>query len=69
MNPNYIGCSVVDWKAEDDFEVIFTKTYSIKEINDKELRANVSMNGKRDHELFEISKDIVKNAIHYRCSM
>ena len=30
MNPNYIGCSVVDWKAEYDFEVIFTKTYSIK---------------------------------------
>ena len=27
------------------------------------------MNGKRDHELLEISKDIVKNAIHYRCSI
>ena len=69
MNPNYIGCSVVDWNAEDDFEVIFTKTYSIKDINDKELRANISMKGKRDHELLEISKDIVKNAIHYRCSI
>ena len=27
------------------------------------------MNGKRDHELLEISKDIVKNAIHYQCSI
>ena len=27
------------------------------------------MKGKRDHELLEISKDIVKNAIHYRCSI
>lgn len=69
LNPNYIGCSIVDWKSEDDFNVVFTKTYSIKTLNDKEINENVSLSDKRNYELIEISKDIIKQAVHFKCSI
>ena len=36
LNPNYIGWSIVDWKDENDYNVIKTGVYSLKTINDNE---------------------------------
>ena len=80
MNPNYIGWSVVDWLVESKFNVIKSGVYSIKELNDKEkefkkLKLNSSsperkkLNSKRRFEIFQISKDIIKQAIHYQVEL
>ena len=37
MNPNYIGCSIVDWKNERDFYVVKTGCYNFKSLNDKQF--------------------------------
>ena len=80
MNPNYIGWSIVDWLDESKFNVIKTGVYSIKYLNDKEkefkkLKLNSSsperkkLNNKRKHEIFQISKDIIKQAIQYQVEL
>ena len=37
LNPNYIGWSIVDWKSENEFNVIKSGIYSIKKLNDKDF--------------------------------
>ena len=37
LNPNYIGWSIVDWKSENEFDVIKSGVYSIKKLNDKDF--------------------------------
>ena len=37
MNHNYIGWSIVDWKSENEFDVVKSGIYSIKKLNDKDF--------------------------------
>ncbi len=42
LNPNYIGYSVVDWKSSDEYKVISSGLFSIKELNDYEYNLHLS---------------------------
>lgn len=76
LNPNYIGWSISDWKSENEFSVVKSGVYSLKYLNDKErdLRKEklnssdpkrIYINNKRNFETLEISKDLIKKALHY----
>ena len=79
LNPNYIGWSVVDWKAssEDSYRLIKSGVITLKPLNDLETNFNVSsdnpvkvkLNCKRRHETLEIAKFLVETARHYRCQL
>ena len=80
LNPNYIGWSVVDWKSSSDFNIIQTGVYSIKDLNDKDFglknkglasdsKQRTYISNKRNHEVLQISKNIIDIARHYRCEM
>jgi len=76
MNPNEIGYSIVDWVDDNNFRIVATGIFSIKSINDKQLKLkvassdpkNICLSNKREHEIFEVSKELVKIAQHYRVS-
>ena len=74
MNPNYIGYSVVDWKSEDEYKIIDKGVFSIKQLNDKERKEEDNTNvtyfsNKRNFEIFEISKKLIKISKSYKCEM
>ena len=85
LNPNYVGWSVVDWKSSSEFSVVSSGVISIKELNDKHFALKKSkknpdglssdhpkrihLNNKREHEVFEISKNLIDKALYYRCSL
>ena len=80
LNPNYIGYSIVDWVSSNEFKVITSGVYSIKELNDKDFelkgkgfnsssKERVYLSNKRQHEIIEISKNLINKAIYYRCSI
>ena len=78
MNPNYIGWSVLDWKASDQFNIIDKGVISLKNINDienyyKKLKLPSTsierkhLNNKREFETLEVSKFLINTAKHYQC--
>ena len=80
MNPNYIGYSIIDWKDTENlkFNLINTGIISLKSLNDKyfsfkklKLSSNnklkLHLTNKRKFEIFEVSKQLIKLAKHYRC--
>ena len=80
LNPNYIGYSIVDWKSSSEFKVITSGVYSIKELNDRDFelkgkgfssnsKERIYLSNKRQHEILEISKNLINKAIYYRCSI
>ena len=78
MNPNYIGWSIIDWKSESEFQIIKTGIYSIKNLNDKNFNLNgyssdskerIYLNNKKNHEILEISKNLINKAIYYQCQV
>lgn len=80
LNPNYIGWSVIDWKDENEFNIVDSGVYSIKLLNDKEnefkkIKLNssnkkrIKLNNKRKFETLEIVKNIVNTAIHYNVEL
>ncbi len=80
LNPNYIGWSIVDWKSEKEFKVIKSGIYSIKDLNDKDLKLKkkklkssspkkIYLTNKRNHEILEIAKNIINKAIYYKCQI
>jgi IS605 OrfB family transposase len=74
MNPNFIGYSVIDWKKNNEKEIIKTGIVSIKELNDREFQLKVSsedkrmkyIHNKRRFEIFEIVKMLVNLAKVYK---
>ena len=75
MNPNYIGWSIIDWKSSSEFSVVKSGVYSIKTINDKDFDlkgksipsndpARIHLSNKRQHEILEISKNLINKAIY-----
>ena len=80
LNPNYIGLSIVDWKSENEFNVIKTCVYSIKKLNDKDFdlknkgyssdsKERKYISDKRIFETLQIVKNIVNKAIYYKCQI
>lgn len=76
MNPNEVGYSIVDWVDENNFSIVTTGILFIKKINDRQLKLrapsddpkNIYLNNKREHEIFEVSKELVEIVKHYRVS-
>lgn len=80
LNPNYIGWSVIDWKSSSDFNIIQTSVYSIKDLNDKDFnlkdkgfasdsKERIYISNKRNYEVFQISKNRIDIARHYKCEI
>ena len=80
LNPNYIGWSVVDWRSSSVFDIIKTGVYSIRDLNDKDFslkgkgfesnsKQRICISNKRNHEVLQISKNIIDIAKYYRCEM
>ena len=80
LNPNYIGYSIVDWKSSNEFKVIHSGVYSIKHLNDLDFNLKgksissddpkrIYLSNKRQHEILEISKNLINKAIYYKCSI
>ena len=80
LNPNYIGWSIVDWKSENQFNIVKTGIYSIKELNDKNFdlkgkhyssdsKERIYLNNKRNYETLQIAKNIINKAIYYKCQI
>ena len=76
LNPNYIGWSIVDWSAENEFNVVKSGIYSIKELNDKDFdlkssdsKERIYLSNKRKYETLEIAKNIINKAIYYKCQI
>ena len=80
MNPNYIGWSIVDWKSSSEFSVVKSGVYSIKTLNDKDFNLKGKgyssssnerqyISNKRQHEILEISKNLINKALYYKCSI
>ena len=80
LNPNYIGWSIVDWKSENEFNVIKSGIYSIKKLNDKdfdlknkgycsESNERKYISDKRNFETLQIVKNIVNKSIYYKCHL
>jgi len=73
LNPNNIGCSIID-KSEnnDSFKIIKVIQYDLTNLN-KKLDKNVSkdyrnhITNKRKHGIYHIWKDIFKMMLHYKC--
>lgn len=77
MNPNFIGYSVIDWKKNNEKEIIKSGVISIKELNDREFRLRDDrgssedkrmkyIHNKRKFEIFEIDKMLVNLAKAYK---
>ena len=80
LNPNYIGWSIVDWKSENEFNVVKSGIYSIKKLNDKdftlknkgyssESKQRKYISDKRNFETLQIVKNIVNKSIYYKCQI
>ena len=80
LNPNYIGWSIVDWKSENEFNVIKSGVYSIKNLNDKVFNLKNKgyssdsserkyISDKRNFETIQIVKNIVNKSIYYKCQL
>ena len=80
LNPNYIGWSIVDWKSENEFDVIKSGIYSIKKMNDidfdlknkgysSESNERKYISNKRNFETLQIVKNIVNKSIYYKCQI
>ena len=80
LNPNYIGWSIVDWKSENEFNVVKSGVYSIKKLNDKdfdlkhkgyssESKQRKYISDKRNFETIQIVKNIVNKSIYYKCQI
>ena len=80
LNPNYIGWSIVDWKSENQFDIVKTGIYSIKGLNDKdfslkgkgyssESKERIYLSNKRNYETLQIAKNIINKAIYYKCQI
>lgn len=77
LNPNYVGYSVVDWKSSDDYKVVGSGLFSIKELNDYEHNLHLDsdnpikkkLTNKRKYEVVKIAYELCKLANHFRCSI
>ena len=80
LTHNYIGWSIVDWKSENEFNIIKSGVYSIKKLNDKDFNLKNKgyssksnerkyISDKRNFETIQIVKNIVNKSIYYKCQI
>ena len=80
LNPNYIGYSVVDWKADGTYKIIKTGSISLKSLNDyddslkgkgysNQSKERKYISNKRNHEVIQIAHQLSKLANHYGCEV
>ena len=73
LNPNYIGWSVLEFDSQDNFQILKTGVIENKELNQK-LRVSsnhskqIHQNNKKSFEIFEISKFLISQSLHFKCS-
>jgi IS605 OrfB family transposase len=74
LNPNYIGLSVVDWKDQDNKNIVHKEIISLKLLNDIDVKGlpstdkkKIKVNNKRKYEIMQISKYIINLVKHYKC--
>jgi predicted transposase len=61
-NPNFLGVTILDFKDDKNFSVVFKKVFDLRKLN------KCSQN-KIDHETFEMAQFVAKTAKHYRCEI
>ena len=75
LNPNYIGYSIIDWSSSNEYKIIDSGVYSLKELNDiyKTLKGTDSsnkkkiwLNNKRNHEIIEVAKNLINKCCYYK---
>ena len=80
LNPNYIGWTVVEWISENEYKIIDSGVFSMKQLNDKEcefIKRHISntnperkhITNKRKFNIYEIAHMLMRICVHYRCSM
>lgn len=77
LNPNYLGYSVIDWLNENEYKIVDTGVFSLKEINDKQnslgessnSKANKHLTNKRKYEIFKIVHKLADICKVYRCEV
>lgn len=77
LNPNYLGYSIVDWKDENEYQIIDKGVFDISAINEKENNLKCSssnkrklyIKNKRDYELIKIARKLFDLAKHYKCEI
>jgi IS605 OrfB family transposase len=72
LNPNYIGWSVLEFNKDDNFKVIKTGVIENIELNKKlKVSSNdllqINQNNKKTFEIFEVSKFLISQALHFNC--
>ena len=77
MNPNYIGYSIIDWKDENKYKILDSGVISNEKLNEHdnslkdkgfsvESRERKYVINKRNYEVCQIAKQLVKIAKHYK---
>ena len=80
LNPNYIGYSVVDWKADGAYKIVKTGSISLKALNDyddslkgkgysSQSKERKYISNKRNHEIIQIAHFLSRIANHYGCEV
>lgn len=79
MNPNYIGYSIIDWEDTENgkFKIIDKGVYTLKSLNDFQQSLSIKntdklqkyITDKRIHETYQVSKNLINKAKHYRCKL
>lgn len=79
-NPNHLGCTIIDWKGELDYNIISAFDISLEELNkyDNDLKGHSYsstskqrkyISNKRNFEIEQIAKFLVSKAKHYKCEI
>lgn len=58
LNPNYIGCSIIEFDSNDKFKIIHKQVFELKQLTNKNISSN-----KRNYELIKICYHI-KNLVN-----
>ena len=75
LNPNYIGYSIINWKSSNEYKIIDAGVYSFKELNDlyfylkgtdSSNKKKIWLNNKRNHEIIEVSKNLINKCCYYK---
>jgi IS605 OrfB family transposase len=73
LNPNYCGISILEFKENKEFKVLFKECIDISKLNVKSGESSKHQKSKdivnkRNFEVFEVVKHIVNQAKYYKCA-
>lgn len=72
LNPNFIGISVLNFKSNDDFKVLYKQVFDLRHLNEKNGKASndkstIKQTNKRHYELIKISYQIDDLINYWKC--